>query len=806
MTTPVSKKSNFKKYFQYKISTMKTRIILMGILGFLSFPVLSIATAITAFITDQEEAGAVIDERVLMTVYSFFTSSVFICFISLLVMLCMGYFIAISNFSYLHNRNIVDMNYSLPLTRTTRFWADFLSGLTVHIVPYILSSLLGLGIFSIGLTWLKADGDLRKGLIFLYPTILSYLLSGLALFVLLYVFTLLFVSACGNLLEAATYPLIMNLVIPGAISLIVGCTIVNARGVSFGNIVTEAIAFSSPLGFIISEFSTFVGLRIDTNETAPLSAFINWKILVPYCLLIAGMIVASYFMNKVRKPENTGKSFAFGWVYHVIMSFIIFCYAGLFLLIRHSTDAFVGGGTIFIILMVFFSFITFLIIDVITNRGFKRFGIATLRYLGMLGCSVLIVLSLIASRGFMMGYYLPKAEEVQSVKVNVLSDITDDSNASEMTFTSQEAIDIILSLHKDWIDIPDSEYNKYNTYSYYQKANFEYTLKNGSVVSRNYSSYITLPETYTDKLYRLYVTAESKQLFMDSINQSMKNEWVSTEFYDSLKGSFESLSEEQAIELLQAYKNDFMAQTYEQISNPQKRVIGKINIRQANDRGILYTKSYIVYDYMLETIKKIKSLGFVDMTLPEVMASTKEARLNIGQYSYKDYLLLDLDNPEIRALFLSLDLAPRDEMHYDRSWSVDLKHDKGEVTLFIDETSKEKAMDLFWKQLEQLDMWDELQLYPNGLTIDVPSIINDKAEQEFKDIIARIRDYQEASSLYADESTYSHYGYLHLYKIGDISSYYQDSFVTLNYNKKDFDAILDFFIRWKAVDLYQSYA
>ncbi|MDE6103101.1 MAG: hypothetical protein K2F60_01085, partial [Oscillospiraceae bacterium] len=134
--TPLKQRTNkmFMTNFMLSLKQNKKILIVISILQLLGLPMLSVTLTAVA-IEDRENIS-------LMSLGFFSLISLFCIGVSILC----GIIIAVNNFSYLYKKSQVDMIYSLPIKRKYKFLSDYLSGLAVYLVPYIVACILSIAI------------------------------------------------------------------------------------------------------------------------------------------------------------------------------------------------------------------------------------------------------------------------------------------------------------------------------------------------------------------------------------------------------------------------------------------------------------------------------------------------------------------------------------------------------------------------------------------------------------------------------------------------------------------------------------
>lgn len=521
--------------FFMRIKSNKKPLIVMSILFLFGVPLTITASMINVIVDDYSMSGFAII-GVLCTA---------------IALLC-GFIIALNTFEYLYKKSKVDMIYSLPLNNRQRFLSDYLAGLFTYIVPYIVSIILSLIVHGLGyIAFSKWAEFTQDNQVTKYVVELS--IYALLVMIMFYTITVMVTCCCGSMFEAIAYNIILNGLIPGVIATFLIIFYTDLYGVNIDYYLMDAISKSSPAGAVIGVLEYFINYDI----TTVLNLYVN--------TIIADVVyfVISYLLYSKRKAEDVSKPFAYKIFYYIVTIAIVFIIISS---IIYSHDA----STIWP--MMFFSAIVYFVLEVITNRGFKKFGWSILRYVCTVCGVVVIALILKGTKGFGIENRVPSASSIKSVSVNYEGiyannvytssyiGIDEDEN---ITYTDRDVIDAVIAMHKDAVKnhfssyIPkvssnetnydevvknwdyyspeeayysDDEYERYYGYNsdssdYEVTLNIVYTTYLGNKISRKYSvsyqQYMMLKNISTNKKYIQHQADEFKETLLDYTMQSV---------------------------------------------------------------------------------------------------------------------------------------------------------------------------------------------------------------------------------------------------------------------------------------------
>ncbi len=428
----------------------------------------------------------------------------------------MGIIIAIDSFSCLHNKSVVDMRLSLPLTANQRFFSNYLSGLAVYIVPFLAAqvfSLLGMGYglaFMDGRTF-KREYWISGGLADMdyvchyfsqfMPALLKLVFVGTLTMLMLYTLTVLVTVCCGSKFESIAYTILINIMIPLTIYLVFMSMFSNLFGVDIYDTVARLLMHTSPAGGIVTaaEWSTgepFISLG---NKN-----YAVWAVV--YILLTAAMGTGAFLLYRNRRAEQVSKPFVFKTLYYVITTAAIFCI--------YSAFYYNGTG---IVPAVLTTAIVYFIFEVIANRGFRKIWLSLIKYVGVMAASVLIIFAAQKTEGFGMVTRVPHISQVKSVSLDYsgfygyfrLGNDSETNDKITVTLTEKENIETIIAAHQTAVD------NR-NSGKVWTSDGFtvNYHLKNGRTITRQYNdlpaeeaeiiSSIDLTEEYKTQLAEIY--------------------------------------------------------------------------------------------------------------------------------------------------------------------------------------------------------------------------------------------------------------------------------------------------------------
>ena len=622
----------FLPYYRNKLRNLRPQFIMSVIFGVLSYPLVAgiFIPMCQAFVRNArlwdivaaqdyepntaeyiayEAAG-----RDLRLWESLTITAAVICVLCLMGMFVFTFVTTVKSFRYLYNKSVVDMDYSLPVSHETRFFGDLAAVFTVNILPHLVSILLGVILFQF--CDLSEMSLMADSLFMVIPAAFT----GLFACIMEVALTLLMLSFCGRMAEACIYPILVNFAIP----------MIHCMGLSliesgvYGSVVETStwgmtagslypMTASSPLGMIIMTFYSMAtnGHVENISDIAPI---FRPEYGIPALLVTLACIAGAYFLIKYRRAERVGMPYVYKGMGLVIPGVVIFAVTvtvscTVVSILRGNYEdyySYTPDISGIIIGTVIATFIMYIIMDLISGRGFRKFYLTAAKWAGTLGASVLICLLLNLSNGFGAANYVPAPSEVKSVSVSYIDHGDFSRENGNFGFTAgsgdTELLELANHIHSE---IPkhadDSIEKKYSIY-------IEYTLKDGRELTRCY--YVTK---------ELYDDVRSQMLIPEAWFKSRCGEvesYAKDGFYiDSILfvGGDQAAVNVDTDAFIEAYREDCQKITLDFIQNNSAWKGDQVKITMLkNDKDGIHSYEYeylMVYDWMDKTVSLLNDYG-----------------------------------------------------------------------------------------------------------------------------------------------------------------------------------------------------
>lgn len=608
--------TRFLTNFKLSVKSGRKILIVLSVLQLLGLPVM--ATVMVSAAADDTGSSA-------QSQIAFMLISIF-CLAA--AVLC-GIIIAVNNFSYLYKKSQVDMVYSLPIKKRFKFLSDYFSGLAIYTILFIGACIISNLIILCGsvcidqLNKLFSEGSMMS-------LIIQGEFAGLLIMIMLYTLSVLVISCCGTLFESIMNIFMINGLIPGAISVVAAMFFANLYGVPIFETVVPVLGYTSPIGAVIYIFYVMESQEyIYRSDVFCINAGTYGKWVLFFLGATILYFLLTMFLYNRRKAEDVSKPYVFKLLYYIVVTVISMAIA---LIARYQFSM--------IFPVIIFSFIVYMIFEVITNRGFKKIYKSLIRYAVTMVGILIICVTAIGTRGFGVEgkTYSPsriKSVEVSYTGIESIMDLYGNTdayslsmyleNGNNVEYKDSKIIEKIIDVQKDAIKTyRNGEYSKYSSMEnifqsiYYVRdydlnyedsydypcydITFKFNLKTGGTVTRNY----TLSFNQIKELLILDKTKELAEFRANYLVDSLGTEYRSgkvmtyTLGYNLLKNQYEEtknilLTKDEVKELKECYKLDYIDASIEELTTSKVLcyVSGSMPIRECFKRTVEFLINHV---------------------------------------------------------------------------------------------------------------------------------------------------------------------------------------------------------------------
>lgn len=473
-------KSNFGKYFRYKLSKGKPFVIIFAVLNFLSItlPCIRLYNLFNYLKTVNEDYDFGYIDNTLDSIYTLIKAMIIICIIVITVTTA-------KSMKFYHNRAAVDMLGSLPLSYGERFWGDLLSSICVNFISFVPFSIISL-ILTKDLILINDTESLYR----IIPTSDYYLLETIekSKMIFYYVFILIFVyigiyavttfisSCCGKFGSSVFFSIIAMSVIPGIYTIYANWFFSNVIGVDASKGIISNIFMLPPLGPIFSVIMRLENPNVLYTQKYDLSYLKQPICIMASVVIIAAFIAGAFFIGKKRKAEKTGQEFVFKTVFHILSLTLLVMIIGVIYF-----NFFEKKGLTGILMVLLISFLFYIILELSQNKSFKGFWKAVIRFAAGFGACIAFLM--IAKTTNFFNYYkkLPSENNIKEVKISgaYFYSIINSADETKHIYKEKESVSVILSEHKKLLMSDGLKTGN--------ELSITYVTKNGSEFTRGYS-------------------------------------------------------------------------------------------------------------------------------------------------------------------------------------------------------------------------------------------------------------------------------------------------------------------------------
>lgn len=462
--------------------------------------------------------------------------------------------------AFMHSKKAMDVYGALPIKREKLLGAKMLSAAVSLTLPYVINAgviLLTYNIFS--------EIIMQSSMTFaqLAQLFCATLICALAILALVFFCA----ATAGGIFDTVAFTLGL-LITPALVwwlfsefvnrVMIGGFRIVDAVNIGiFGSISFDALSPFYMLGYIL------FGITPEQLNVC----------LIIYPIMIAVTVIGALLVFKRRKTETAGAGKPSG-VMQVIIKLIAAGFGGFGLACVMMYGS--NGNEIFITLgFILGALIPLVIVEAVLSRGFKNM-INMLKPFAVACGGFILLFIVLRTGGFGYTTWVPDVNDVASAEIG-----GSEFRSPEGTegYTSPETIEAIVNLHKEIVESPTLKNHYKAQYSHSNELGLQgvyiditYTLKNGREVTR-YFGYAPNTVEFDQKQMTLVTTDEYLEksawwYMVTATNSYIERLDVLTNDRISLCDPIIYRSDITRSELLNALKDDYKAQTKEQIINP----------------------------------------------------------------------------------------------------------------------------------------------------------------------------------------------------------------------------------------------
>lgn len=599
----------------------------------------------------------------------------------------LGVVLAFQMFPHLYKKTQVDMDLSFPLTTRQRFFSNYLAGLTLYVLPFLLVSLISFLILGIGGAVLNgaassADPMIKEQALEIWHiverAVPTLIFCGLLMMLMLYTMTVLICTCCGTFFESVAYTIVTHVLLFFLPTSIIRGLFSHFYGMSPPEQIIQTRYFISPLGGLYGLINILDRRWLSDTYFTDFLLSIG----LPMLLMTALYFALAYILYLRRKAEDVSKPFVYKGFYYFILTCGMICLTCLFLSSLYQRyPSFQDWGYILLI-----TALAYFLFEVVTNRGFRRFWVSAVRYgatiAGVAGISILINYT----GCFGAETRVPTESQVSSVSFEYTGLRTRQNFRVNMEISDNKQIQDVVSWHQKVLDLrflkPETtaEINSQTaaTNPYYNSGpwtTLTYHLKSGGSFTREYYSstfdqFFTLRDFSLSEQYIDQFTAQMQENFeklafavkfdnegkRDSTNANVMllRPFTRDPYPNSQFLKFES-SQQEIDEFFAALNEDLSSVSMEELLNPTSEYLGEIQFSYTSDTIPMYSNYTHLIDYMRRYGLRLPDLSWMENaedfssnhTLAFISPEQAETQLSYYLRAYNDgiYRVIDSYGP-----------------------------------------------------------------------------------------------------------------------------------------------------------------
>lgn len=510
-------------------------------------------------------------------------------------------------FSYLYTSRSANTMHAFPVTRTSLFITNYISGLLFLWVPLIVGGLLGI-LVAAGCGYSYLD-ILFKGLV---------IAMGVGFF--FYSFNVLVSMFIGQLIALPVFSFIVNFLFVGCKFMLISLFASFAYGMT-GDFTASRFDALSPLYYITGA----IKVKIDYSsgwEHSICTGMTGGTTVAAYAVAAVVLTILAFVLYQKRHLETAGSLIAFSWVTPVFRWGVGACFASLGALLSSSIVAYYTSSTTKFMAILITSIIVgpifFFAAEMMLQKSFRVFVKKRVKECGFFVLAMVVVLIFLKMDVFGIERKVPKLQNVKEVYISAGDCVGGDS---------EEDIAQIIALHETIL----SHKSEYQNLRWYEDIacgiTLKYFMNDGSVLSRSYvvpaneeqlsdetsaasmvKAYSTDPERYKKIVLGVYYK-DNKYLSgnIDIPKTFGKDE----EDYPVTSSENRDFSAEEAEKLYQAFAKDVEAGNFAEqwatnySEDYQKNIYwSSINLDYTNEKGYKDFSSKF-YNYRYSYVQEI---------------------------------------------------------------------------------------------------------------------------------------------------------------------------------------------------------
>ena len=602
-----SGKSNFGKYFRYKLNKTKPIIFFFALINLFTAVILHVILyKNNNYVTVTDRAG---NSEVFL--YQTLSGGAFYFFVLMtIISTIMITVTTIKSMKSCYDRAAMDTLGCLPLSYGERFWGDLLSSMFanyISLIPSLGISLIIENNINAKIVRNFAAYDHNSIGIVMTHTVTVFLLAMMISYIGAYAVTSFICSCCGKFGAAVVFSLLTTVAVPGIFTVYTNHFFSYSIGFNPFWEVCSKIGMLLPFGTVFSILMRQMDMMITLEERNNFDYLVNRPacFIIPI-LLAAAFFIGAYYIGKRRKAEKTGESFVFKNAFYVLLITLLVMVVGV--LSSYFSGERKAVGLIIITLL---TFLLYFALEYTQNRSFKGSWKTVLRFAATYGVCAAFLTLVRTTNAFGIYKNLPGESSINEIRVSgeyFFSDYGEPNN-TEHIYKSGDSVSAILSEHKKLLESDDLITGNKLSITYVTKSGKEiqrkYTVKGEDSPIKSFSSAVNDLQEFDPSILGVVggsdlsgMTADFNPFTINGVN-----------LYNLPEGTVRSDRLEELAEIL---RND-INQYYFDDNRTGQRTVGMVMFYDLNKKDRVLNR-YRILDVYVNTLEFLNDrANFVDL-------------------------------------------------------------------------------------------------------------------------------------------------------------------------------------------------
>lgn len=512
---------------------------------------------------------------------------------------------ALAGFRFVFHKDQADTWHSLPVKRDVLFWACYVNGVVVWLLPLLISTVL-----TVVLSGGMALGEWGWGAEQVYEVVklaAGNFVVWTAVFFLVYDLALLAMMFSGNVLNTMVSMLILGF----------GCVCLYGLGIGFCSFYFDTffyLGFGNIMVFLYgSPFLSVITLLLERGEE--IEGYSVWFNL----LVAAAMAVCAWFLYR-KRPSELAEQGIKSRVISTALRLVTAFGAGaggwlLFSVITYDLVWCIFGALLAAVLV-------HGVLDVVFQMDFRAFFAHRLQMAATVAVTLLVCFAFYED-WFGFDKYLPEKEQIAEIGVKI------ESLSNRMDFSRSDLYPAAAMVYQDaetayaFLQKMTGTYD--DGWSRNESVEVRVTLKNGRTYYRRY--FVGRGER---EAVMPIVSSEEYMSYAYCLNESVVMEREMTLHLVRGKHSYgnKTYAEGELLDFIRAYNQDVM-ENAEAVLLGEGRILTEVELSFRRTDGYKATVVLTIYEFMEHTVEALKDLGYEQPVTPEKVEEIASINLSV---------------------------------------------------------------------------------------------------------------------------------------------------------------------------------